>query len=68
MLKAMVLSNNWTPVLITGNTGWTARNAYANAVSEKPFGKGSFVICQVLLNNRVPYNPAARTIAEYLFR
>jgi hypothetical protein len=68
MLKTMVLSNSWTPVLITGNTGWTARNAYANAISEKSFGKGSFVVCQVLLNNRVQYNPAALTIAEYLFQ
>jgi DNA-binding NtrC family response regulator len=68
MLKAMVLSNSWAPVLITGNTGWTAKDAYANAISEKSFGAGSFVICQVLLNNRVQYNPAARTIADYLFR
>jgi hypothetical protein len=68
MLKTMVLSNSWTPLLITGNTGWTARDAYANAISEKRFGKGSFIICQVSLNNRVRYNPAAWTIAEYLLR
>lgn len=68
ILKTMVLSNTWTPVLITGNTGWTAKDAYANAIAEKPFGKGSFIICQVILNNRVQYNPAARMITEYLFR
>jgi hypothetical protein len=68
MLKTMVLSNGWTPVLITGNTGWTARDAYANAIAEKPFGNGSFIISQLTLNNRVRYNPAAWTVAEYLFR
>jgi hypothetical protein len=68
ILQTMVMSNSWTPVLITGNTGWTSKDAYANAIAEKPFVRGSFVICQVLLNNRVQYNPVAKTIAEYLLR
>jgi hypothetical protein len=68
LLKAMVLSNRWTSILITGNTGWTAKDAYANAIAEKCFGKGKLIICQVMLNNRVQYNPAARQIAEYLLQ
>ncbi len=68
ILKAMITANNWTPVIITGNTGWTSNAAYANALVEKPFGKGSFIICQVLLSNRVGFNPAAQKIAAYLFK
>jgi hypothetical protein len=68
ILQTMVMANSWTPVLITGNTGWTSKDAYANAIAEKPSGRGSFVICQVLLNNRAQYNPVAKTIAEYLLR
>jgi len=50
ILKAMITANKCTRVLITGNTGWASNAAYA--LVEKPFGKGSFIICQVLLNNQ----------------
>ena len=61
-------AEDWTPILNTGRTSWAGDQGSYLAAAEKKSGKGSYVICQLQLNNRIDSNPAARIFANKLLQ
>ncbi|MBA7549008.1 hypothetical protein ES705_41476 [subsurface metagenome] len=60
-LKSMIKAGpEWSPILKTGKTTWKYLAGTYSAVAEKKAGKGSYVICQLQLNNRINSNPVAK--------
>jgi len=61
-------AEGWTPILNTGRTSWAGDQGPYLAAAEKKIGNGSYVICQLQLNNRVKSNPTARIFANKLLQ
>lgn len=57
---------DWTPILQTGNGGWSQKWGPVPAAAELSDGLGIWRVCQVDLVNRVETNPAARIFANRL--
>ena len=53
-------AEGWTPILNTGRTSWAGDQGPYLAAAEKKTGKGSYVICQLQLKNRINSNPVAK--------
>jgi hypothetical protein len=56
----------WKSVVGSGQSSWSGNFGYANAASEKMFGKGMVRICQIKLAGRMKENPAAFLLAQKL--
>ncbi|WP_026811235.1 hypothetical protein [Arenibacter latericius] len=65
-LDKIVLSDNWSPILSTGNTNWVEDHGAAMAAGELKIGEGSIIICQLDVNNRLKSNPVAHDFVEQL--
>jgi hypothetical protein len=52
-------AEGWTPVLNSGRTSWAGDQGPYLAAAEKKSGKGSYVVCQLQLYNRIHSNPTA---------
>ncbi len=61
-------AEGWTPILNTGRTSWAGDQGPYLAAAEKKSGKGSYVICQLQLNNRVKSNPVAKRFSLEIFK
>ncbi|WP_372934250.1 hypothetical protein, partial [Mariniphaga sediminis] len=58
-LDKIVISDDWNPILATGNTNWVKDSGKAFAAAELNLGKGKLYICQIDLYNRLKTNPVA---------
>jgi hypothetical protein len=52
-------AEGWKPILTSGRTSWAGDQGPYLAAAEKKSGKGSYVICQLQLENRIDSNPIA---------
>ncbi len=55
-------AKGWSPILNTGRTSWSGDQGPYQAAAEKKSGKGSYVICQLQLHNRIKSNPVAKRL------
>lgn len=65
-LDKIVLSDNWSPILSTGNTNWVEDHGAAMAAGELNIGAGSIVICQLDVVNRLRTNPVAHNFVNQI--
>ena len=65
-LDKILLTNEWKPILSSGNSNWVEDSGKATAISELPLGKGNLIICQIDLNNRLKTNPVASNFMQSL--
>ncbi|AEE97824.1 glycoside hydrolase family 2 protein [Mahella australiensis] len=63
LLENTFISDDFVPVLTTGNTDENNNWSQALAAGEKKVGKGSIIISQVCLAGRVNHNPTAKLFA-----
>lgn len=70
LLDNMIVSDDLTAIISTGNPSWSTAKSMGKsmAAAETPFGKGKIRICQLLLQDRVLYNPEAYRFASKLIR
>jgi len=61
-------AEGWIPILNTGLTSWAGDQGAYMAAAEKKSGKGSYIICQLQLDNRVKSNPVAEIFANNLLQ
>jgi hypothetical protein len=66
ILETVIDAPGWTPILLTGDGGWTKPWAYHPAAAEAIDGAGLWRICQIELADCVQSNPAAREFASRL--
>jgi hypothetical protein len=66
LLSATFQAPGWSPVLLSGEAGWSAGARPALAVAERPLGRGRIMLCQIALAGRVQTNPAAWHFASRL--
>ena len=67
-LDKIILGDEWTPILVSGNTNWVKDSGNAGAVSELSTGNGKIIICELDLNNRILTNPVANDFAMKLLQ
>ncbi|MCK0158263.1 hypothetical protein MWU65_13795 [Cellulophaga sp. F20128] len=68
-LDKIILAENWSPILATGNTNWTEDHGEAMAAGELKIGDGAIFICQLDLINRIKSNPTAQDfVLKLLFK
>ncbi len=67
ILSYTFTGDNWVPILISGASNWLADKGTVMAVGEMKKGKGSLIICEVDLLNKIGVNPAAREFVKVLF-
>ncbi len=65
-LDKIILAENWAPILSTGNTNWTDDHGAAMAAGELKVGKGSIIICELDVDNRLKSNPVAHDFVSKL--
>lgn len=58
--KIVLTGDAWKPILATGNTNWVEDIGSAMAAGELQVGKGSIIIQQIDVNNRINSNPIAK--------
>ncbi len=63
LLAHTITAPGWESIMSSGNSNWLADKGAVMAVSQLVYGKGVIRICELQLNNRINYNPAA---AEFL--
>ncbi|GEP94707.1 hypothetical protein CCY01nite_09670 [Chitinophaga cymbidii] len=68
LMENMIKSADLTEIISTDNISWgkSATSGKSMAVAEAQYGKGRIRICQLLLQNRVLYNPEAWRLASKL--
>ena len=66
LLDVTIKADDFTPVLLSGNTDEKGEWGPALAAAEKIFGNGCVRICQVKLAGRVLDNPTAYILAKRL--
>lgn len=66
LLERTFTGENFSEILVSGNTDGQGSWGKALAAGEKPWGKGSFILCLLKLNNRTRHNPAAALFARRL--
>lgn len=59
ILKTVLDAENWTPILLTGDGGWTKPWDYHPAVAEIKDGEGCWRACQITLPDCIRHNPIA---------
>ena len=68
LLHTVVEADGWSPILLSGDGGWTKEWDYMPAAAEVRDGKGLWRICQVTLPDCVESNPAAWIFASRLLK
>jgi len=63
ILNTVLEAEGWTPILLSGDGGWSRPWGPVPAAAERAEGKGLWRVCQVELLNRLNTNPAARLFA-----
>lgn len=63
-LNTVFIADEWTSIVSSGSTNWVGDKGGALAVAEIKYGKGTFRVCQIQLNNRLQTNPTARIFAK----
>lgn len=66
LLDTLFHAENWTPILLTSQSGWGCKTSSAHACAEKTFGKGRVIICQTKLAGRTSTNPTAHLFSQRL--
>lgn len=66
LLSSTLEANGWSPILMSGNGSWSEAWSPQPAVVEKAVGRGGWRLCQVHLNGRIVFNPAAHRFARRL--
>ena len=66
ILECTFTAGGFQEILASGNTDEQGRWRRVMAAGEKPWGKGSFVLCQIRLNGLTRHNPAAALFARRL--
>ncbi|HOJ11456.1 MAG TPA: glycoside hydrolase family 2 TIM barrel-domain containing protein [Clostridiales bacterium] len=66
ILDAVFCSEDFIPVLVSGNKDNNSKYSSFMVVGERKYGKGRFIICQLKLENKLNGNPAARIFANRL--
>jgi len=64
--SCFISDNHWKPVLKTGNGDFKGKWTGRFAAAERKLEKGSIIICQVELKNRIKKVPAAKIFAHRL--
>ena len=59
LISHVINAPKWISILFSGATNWVADKGQMSAVAELKAGKGSYIICELQLNNRLKVNPAA---------
>ena len=67
ILHTILDGEGWSPILLSGDGGWSRPWGAAAAAAEKRDGRGVWRVCQVDLLDRVRTNPAANLFARRLF-
>lgn len=60
LISKVFKAEGWLPILNSGRTSWAGDQGPYLAAAEKKIGKGSYVICQLDLKNRIGSNPVAK--------
>lgn len=68
ILTTVLDAAGWTPILLTGDGGWTKDWEYYPAAAEIRDGQGLWRVCQLPLSECIRHNPTARIFAQRLFR
>ena len=68
ILNTVLDAPGWTPVLLTGDGGWTRPWDYHPAAAEIRDGAGVWRICQIELADCARHNPTAHEFASRLLR
>ena len=66
ILHTVLDGKGWTPILLSGDGGWSRPWGSADAAAERKDGLGVWRVCQVDLLDRVRTNPVARLFARRL--
>ena len=64
ILERTFTGEGFAPILTSGNTDAGGNWGPALCAGEKPFGRGSFVLCLLKLAGRTRHNPAAARFAR----
>jgi hypothetical protein len=67
ILHTVLDAQGWSPILLSGDGGWSRPWGPAAAAAEKRDGRGVWRVCQVDLLDRVRTNPVAHLFARRLF-
>lgn len=59
ILANTITGKDWTPILSSGSSNWLGDKGQVMACAELKHGKGVFRICEVLLADKLKYNPTA---------
>ena len=66
ILHTVLDGEGWTPILLSGDGGWSRPWGPVAAAAERREGRGVWRVCQVDLLDRVRTNPVARLFARRL--
>ena len=66
LLTTVLDTEDWTPILLTGDGGWTKPWDYHPAAAEIADGKGVWRVCQITLPDCIEHNPVAKQFAQRL--
>lgn len=66
LLETTITADNWNPILLTADGGWTTPWKTRFAVAEKTEEKGCWRVCQISLLDTIDTNPAAKYFSRKL--
>ena len=66
LLGSYFRGDGWKPILSSGSVNWEKDMGIVMASGEKKYGKGKFLVCQLILSGRVNENPTAKMFGKKL--